>query len=207
MIWCGPSATVLFFSVNRVARQPHFFRRAALAAFRVSAVFEFYVNLYVFPFLFELVLQPVVTVLALSRLISRDGRVRVAVTWFLSIIGLVVIGFATINLIRNWHQIDWADTLRRLVLPVWLTLGVLPCLYGISLVFNYQQAFRLIRWASQDPAAVTRAQLALIAELHLRSHLVGCFAVPWPNRLTEASSLREARRVVREYRLSMHGGS
>jgi len=133
--------------------------------------------------------------------------VRVAVTWFLSIIGLVVIGFATINLIRNWHQINWADTLRRLVLPVWLTLGVLPCLYGISLVFNYQQAFRLIRWASQDPAAVTRAQLALIAELHLRSHLVGCFAVPWPNRLTEASSLREARRVVREYRLSMRGGS
>ena len=203
VIWCGSSALVLFFSVTRVAREPHFFRNAALAAFKATVFVEFYVNLYVFPFLLELILQPVVTLLALSNVVPGDPRVKALANRLLSVFGLAVVAFATVKLIQNSQQKDWLDELRRLILPIWLTLGVLPCLHEISLVFNYQRAFRLLRWASHDPIAVRRARLALVTGLHLRTRLVGRFDGGWAAQLTGVPSFREARRVVREYKASM----
>src|SRR5207253_10142535 len=131
---------------------------------------------------------------------EKNRSAKMLVNGLLSLMGLVVFVFTTVNLIQSWHQIDWLDTLRRLVLPIWLTLGALPCLYAISLFFNYQQAFRLLGWASGDPVAIKRAKMALLTVLHARTRLVGSFDGGWATRLTGASSYREARRVLHEFR-------
>ena len=209
VIWVG-SGVALYFSVTQVARQTHFFRGTALAAFKATVFIEFYVNLYVFPFLVELILLPMVTVLLmLSVIAGRDQRtrdVKALVDTLTALVGLALLAFVTVSLMVNWRQVDWPGTLRRLTLPIWLTLGLLPFLYVLSLFSNYEQAFMQLRWTSRDPRAIRRAQLALLTELNVHTRLVGKFAIPWPARLTEASSFREARRVVREYRTSMRGG-
>jgi hypothetical protein len=208
VIWCGSAAVALFFSLTNVSRRPHFFRRAALATLGFTPFLVFYLNLYVFPLPVELVSQPVITILVLTSVVPADERNRPAkmlVNGLLAAMGLAVLVFATVNLIQNWQQIDWLDTLRRLVLPIWLTLGALPCLYAISLFFNYQQAFRLLRWASHDPVAIRRARFALLTLLHVRTRLVGSFDGGWAARLTGTSSFREARQVIREFRASSAG--
>lgn len=211
VIWSGSAAVALFFSLTDVARKPHFFRRAAAATLKFTPFVEFYVNLYVFPLLVELISQPVITVLVMLSFIAgrdqKDRTAKVVINGLLSMVGLALFVFVAVSLIHNWHQIDWPDTLRRLVLPIWLTLGVLPYLYALSLFFNYQQAFRLLRRTSQDPMAIRRAKLALLTELNVRTRTVGNFGIPWPDRLTAASSLREARRVVHEFRASTRGGT
>lgn len=206
ILWCGSPALALFFSLTDASRRRYFFRRAAAATLGLAPFLEFYLNLYIFPLAVELIFQPVIAILALSGVVPTDARNRagkMVATGLLSVIGLAVIVFSTVSLIENWQKTDWPDTLRRLILPVWLTLGVLPCLYGISLVFNYQQAFRLLRWASPDPMAISRARLALLVGLNGRTRMVGNFDGGWAARLTAASSFRDARRIVREYQTSM----
>ena len=210
VIWVG-SGVALYFSVTQVRRQPHFFRGAALTGFKAAVFIEFYVNLYVFPFLIELILLPMITMLLMLSLVAgRDEKTRDVkrfIDALTALVGLALLAFVTISLILNWRQLDWPGTLRRLALPIWLTLGLLPFLYVLSLFSNYEQAFLQLRWASRDPMAIRRAKLALLTELNVHTRLVGNFVIPWPARLTRAASFHEARRIVRDYRESMRGGT
>src|SRR5207302_332924 len=130
VIWVG-SGVALYFSVTQVRRQPHFFRGAALTGFKAAVFIEFYVNLYVFPFLIELILLPMITMLLMLSLVAgRDEKTR----------------------------------------------------------------------------DVKRFIDALTA-LNVHTRLVGNFVIPWPARLTGAASFHEARRIVRDYRESMRGGT
>ena len=210
VIWVG-TGVALYFSVTQVQREPHFFRRTALTAVKAGAFIEFYVNLYVFPFLGELVLLPMITMLVMLSLVAgRDDKTRDVkrfIDALTALFGLALLAFVTLSLIVNWRQLDWPGTVRRLALPTWLTLGMLPYLYALSLFSNYEQAFLQLRWASHDPMAIRRAKLALLTELNVHTRLVGNFVIPWPARLTGASSFHEARRIVREYRESKRGGT
>jgi hypothetical protein len=76
-------------------------------------------------------------------------------------------------------------------MPIVAVLGV----YAV-----YDTAFARVRWASEDRRRRWRARLALIAGLHLRGHDVSDFNGLWCKELTAASSLSEARAVVRRFR-------
>jgi hypothetical protein len=203
IVWTA-AAVALYFGVTRTAHEPHYFRRAAFATVRLTVFVEFYVSLYVFSLPFELVLLPTIAVmLMLSTVAGMDPKTRVLrrpLNILTSLIGLAIIVYSTIQLVVTWNQVNWLETSRKFALPIWLTLAGLPFLYLLSLLVNYEQAFLRLRWAAQNPAALRRAKLTLFIGLHLRTYMVGSFGGPWLSRLTEASSFKEAIRVVKEYR-------
>src|SRR5207237_846929 len=128
--------------------------------------------------------------LMLSVIAGTDQKTRAVkrlIDALTALVGFALLAFVTVGLIANWRQLDWPGTLRRLILPIWLTLGLLPFLYVLSLFSNYEQAFLQLRWASSDPRAIRRAKLALLTDLNVHPRLVGKFVIPWSTRLTEAS--------------------
>jgi hypothetical protein len=202
VIWAiGPALALIY---GLAPSNPNFFRRAVLGTVQISVFVEFYLNLHVFGFIQELVLLPVVTAVAvLAQFAGTDPKYRPAKRLFdviLGCIGLALLAYASVTLIANWRQEDPLHDVRELALPVWLTIGAVPYLLVLSLFFNYQAAFRRLAWSSKDVNAVRRAKLALLIELNVRSNRVGAFGSPWINRLTEAHSFTEARRVARKFR-------
>ena len=180
IIWSIGPAVGLFLSVNNVSKDPRFFRNTALSAIKYSILIEFYVNLRVFSFPVELlVLLPGITFLALiAAFAGTDDKYRPAkrvVDVVLALAGIAIFVYVTVNLVGSWRQEDpWHD-LRELALPVWLTLGLLPFLYALSLYLGYQGAFWRIDWHTKDRRGRLRAKAALLIELHVRAHLVAKF--------------------------------
>lgn len=202
VIWALGPALALIYGLG--PSDSNFFRRAVLGTVRISVLVEFYVNLHVFGFIQELVLLPVVTAVALlAQFAGTDEKYRAAKRLFnviLGCTGLVVLAYVSVTLIAKWHQEDPLHDVRELALPVWLTIGAVPYLFGLSLFFNYQAAFRRLAGSSKDVTAVRRAKLALLLELNVRSHRLGAFGGLWITRLTEAHSLTEARSIARQFR-------
>lgn len=203
-VWAVGPALVLVYRLNQASSDPRFFRRVLLDTVKLSVLVEFYLNLRVLGFVQELVLLPVVTVVALlaqgAGNVGKYRRVKQVFDFILVGIGVALLAYVTITLVASGRQEDpWRDV-RQLALPIWLTLGAVPYIYGASLLFNYQGAFGRVTWSSKDLAAVRRAKLALLIELNVRSHAVGRFYDPWTTRLTEAHSFTEARSVVRQFR-------
>jgi len=201
-IWAIGPALALIWGLAKASTDPRFFRQVVLGTVRISVLVEFYVNLQVFGFVQELLLLPVVTSLGvLDQFAGTDAKYRPAKRLFdviLAGIGLAVVTYVTIMLIANWHRQNPTHYVRELALPVWLTISAVPYIFGVSLFFNYQGAFRRLAQSSKDATAVRRAKLALVLELNVRSHLVGAFYDPWITRLTEARNFTDARSVVRQ---------
>ncbi len=203
-VWALGPALVLIYRLPQASSDPMFFRRVLLDTVKVSVFVEFYVNLQAFGFVQELVLLPVVTSVAvLDQFAGTDQKYRPAKRLFdviLAGIGLAVLAYVTITLIANWHQANLSHDVRLLGLPVWLTAGAVPYIFGVGLFFNYQGAFRRIARSSTDATAVRRAKLALLLELNVRLHLVGAIYDPWITRLTEALNFGQACSIVRQFR-------
>jgi len=205
VIWSIGPAVGLYFSVTNLAKDPLFFRRVALSAIKYSVLIEFYVNLRVFSFPVELlVLLPGITFLAmLSAFAGTDEKYRPTkrvIDVLLALAGIVIVVYVTVALVSSWRQEDpWRD-LRELALPLWLTLGLLPFIYALSLYMGYKGAFWRIDWHTKDRLGRRRAKAALLAELNVRTHLVAKFGGGWLTQIAEAETLDKARAVVRRYR-------
>jgi hypothetical protein len=88
------------------------------------------------------------------------------------------------------------------LLPVWLTIGVMPLIYVVGLWSAYEQAFVRIGFATDDPASWRRAKRALMGAAKWRAADVGGFAGHWIHDLADAESSEAARVVMQRFRAS-----
>src|SRR4029077_9672369 len=146
-VLAGAASFTLLFHSEQVLERDDFFRRKVARALRLTVVIEVYVNLVVLPLIVELALVPIVTFLAMtSAYAASDERLEPAkklVDGLLTSIGFVLLAFVTVKLARDPSQLNETDGLRFL-LPVWISLGVLPYIYLVALYAGYDSAFRRI---------------------------------------------------------------
>ncbi len=102
-----------------------------------------------------------------------------------------------------WSSVDKPTTALQFALPIWLTIGLLPYIYLLSLYSNYQKAFHAIDMHTDDRRARRRAKLALVTRTHFRSRDSYAFGgQPWLGRIVSAPRLGDARRVVADFQKS-----
>lgn len=206
IIWFFASGFILLMNLDRASREQGFFRRAALRTLEVTVFIEFFMNLFVLSLPAELILQPIIALLVLLSLVAaREEQyrtVRRLVDVLLAIIGLSLAAFALVQLFRQWDQLDATARLLEFALPVWLTLGLLPFIYALSVWAAYELAFIRIDWAARDRPSRWRAKLALITVLHGRTRELSAFAGYWPQQAASAGSFTGARSVIRKFRSS-----
>ncbi|MDP9376033.1 MAG: hypothetical protein M3P40_00380 [Actinomycetota bacterium] len=165
---------------------------------------EVFINLYVFDLWVELILVAVVTVvvamLAFAEAQDEFRPVEKLLKVVMGGFGLALIVYVGVRLATQWHEFDKVDGLRRLALPVWLTLGLAPFLAVLGLWSNYSRAFAYLRWATEDRRRRRRARLALVSGLHINAREVRAFDGRWSKELVAASSWSEARDVLERFR-------
>ena len=171
-----------------------------------SVLVEFYLDLFHLPLAGELVLQPVVAVLAMMSVVAgRDEKHRHVGSCIEALLALFAIGllaFVTVKTVQGWEELDGTSLVTQFALPAWLTIGALPFIFFLAIYAGYESAFLRIdlqegtsRWCR------LRSKLALASVTHLHVREIATFPGYWLRKMTEASSFRKARAVVRSYRL------
>jgi len=203
VVWFIGTGLVLFGKTIDVFKRGGSVWSLFSAAVGLTVFVEVFVNLYVFPLPVELILVPLVSFLAMMSVVAgteaRFATIKKLVDGTVGLIGIVFIIYVTIKLATGWNDLD-RTTWQRFALPIWMTLGVMPFLVCLGLYSNYDTAFSMIRWASDDRQRRRRARVALITGLHLHAREVGAFNGMWCKLLTRADSLSDARAVVRRFR-------
>ena len=203
-IWFVTSGLVLFFNFDDASKDPNFFRRKVVAALIPVALLEVLLDIFVLPLIPELILQPVLVTLAMlaavAKTAERYNRTGNVVTGALLLITLLLFARAALKLISDWSDLDKGDLLLQMVLPAWLTIGLLPFIHVLALYAACELAFMRVNWKSTAGRfARLGKNLALVSVLHVNAHAIGAFAGPWPYRLAEASSFSEARKIVKDF--------
>ncbi len=181
-IWLLTSGLVMLFSFDHASKEPHFFRRGVIAALGVAVFIEFFMNVFILGLIAELLLQLIIVILAgvsITASGSDSQRSKKSqANFFLALIGFSLFAFTAWQFYCNWCNIDRHTLLRQLALPIWLTIGLLPFIYLLSLYADYSSACRRISWETSDWKARLRAKLALVSKLHFRIRDAHAFARP-----------------------------
>lgn len=198
--WFITVGMVFYFSLDKVT-EGGFFGKTARRAVAATVFAEGFVNLAVFPLAAELALLPLVTFLVMLVAFS-DGKEEYApahgfLNGLLSIVGGCFFVYAAVRLAEDF---DAGHTLRALVLPVWLALGVMPFIYGFGLLAEYQQAFLRIDRRTDDPSNRRRAKRSLLRAANVRASELAGFTGHWIWDLASAESSHEAQAVMQRWR-------
>jgi hypothetical protein len=206
IVWILIAGLALFFNFDEVSKEPHYFRNRIAAAFGITTFLEFFTNLFVLNLIAELALQPVLVFLALLAMAAgRDGQyrdIKGLANIILTLIVLSLFIFAVQQIFTNWEKVDKQGLLLQLALPIWLTIGVLPFIYLLSLYANYERAFSGVNWATRDRRSRWRAKLAMVSKFHFRTRELRRIPWTWAQRASDAQSLSAARTVIDEFRKS-----
>jgi hypothetical protein len=205
VLWVVTAGLVLFGKFTAVGEERHFVRRAALATLEISAIVEVLSEIFVLHLIAEIVLQPFLALLGGLSVVAAQRRehhqVKRLVDGLILIASIGLLLYVVVNLVGHWDSLDKVDLLQQFALPVWLSIGVLPYIYALGLFSAYQLAFRRMDWKSEAGWwQRARLKLALLTSFHVRAHEIGSFSGSWQLKLASATSLRQGRRVIAEFK-------
>ncbi len=208
VVWSVGALGLLFGATTRSGTE-HFLRKAVVAAIGLSVLVEFYVNdvvTFSLPVEF-LIILPLATTLALIsvsiRVTDQDPTVQRTVNVVVAVASVLLLVAVTWRVATRWNAIDKLDELRALVLPLWLTITLVPTLYLIGLYSAYNAAFVWLRFRGRYGwTARARAKLAMMTTLRGRTREVRALNSVWVQKIAEASSIRESRETIKRFRRS-----
>ena len=204
LFWTFGSGAVLLFNCRKLSANAHFFRQTILGTLRVVVFVEFFMNLHVMSLLAELLVQAVILVLTLimvgASLNSQHKHLNKYIETLLALVVFSLLIYSTQQSYVSWHQDSLRKLLLELSLPIWLTFGLLPYIYGFSLLLAYDLAFRLLNSFHSDGQAHWRARAALLTSFHVSVREMEHFRGYWLNQLSKVSTFAAARKVIGEFR-------
>lgn len=169
IMWTVLSGLGLFFSFDKALRQQTFWREAFAASLGAGLFVEFYIGLVSFPFVVELMLQPVLILMvsAAGLAVTLPGRepIQRATNWVLGIVGGAALVWVSWSLLERWAEFEVSQLLLELFLPVWLTPIALAFVYLLALFAGYENAFNRM---SRMSGPSWRAKLAYISLVGIR---------------------------------------
>ena len=175
LTWTVASGTVLLYKgILHANHEPRFFHKTASATIAPTVFLTFFINLTALGLLAELALQLVLVPAAMLSTFAHasSDKTHHAVgrlcDGLLSLAGLSWFIYTVIHVWNIWHQLDVHLVAQKLLLPMWLTLGLLPFIYVLSVYVAYQRPLGIIKSQTQVFRVRCRAIVAIISTLGLK---------------------------------------
>jgi hypothetical protein len=169
--WFAGPGMVMFFTANAATSDPHYLRSLVRRALWFLLGVEFVVNLYVFPLAVEIMLVPVLTVIAVFGVLPPEtkgapGAKRFSET-VLAAFGIFLFLRFVVLVATNFGSFASSSTLARFWLPPALTLAVLPFFYLLGVYMLYEQAFLRLGFFMEGEPLLGYAKRALVRRFGL----------------------------------------
>lgn len=203
IVWTLFSGIALFLGLTEAIRERGYFVRAVGSTLRVTAFVEYAIAFRSFPLVVELVIQPLLFIVAMVRIFAahrEDGKqLEKLTTAILGIAFLAMLGRAIHGLITDWGGLSGRQELLELAQPVWLTVAALPYVFIVSVAAAYEDMFLQVRWSSQEqPRCFHR--LALVTGFGPRLGLIRTVGTRAAKAVGRSSGFRASMEAIRDVR-------
>jgi hypothetical protein len=204
IFWLLGPGIILFSRFDKAATDPKFLRRALFSILELTILFEFLINLYPLGLVAELLLVPILVVLGLTAVVTalkpEYGPARKLLDGILALAGLALLTYALVRVVRDPGGFATIGNLREFVLPILLTLGFVPFVYGVAVMTTYGTMFNRLDWKLDDNKPLARyAKWRLVRATRGRLKSLRRFSLyPW--RLTSSMDRAAVSRVVDRFK-------
>lgn len=142
------SASVSLFRANHISEEKYFFRELLKENLKLGILVEFVTGLYPFGLWKELLIVPIVILLAGMQAVGgKDEKNKPAmrlINW-IWLVGFAIVFYHVINAVTlHFKELLSLDNLRKILLAPNLTLAFIPFLYLLSLRMVYETQFVLL---------------------------------------------------------------
>jgi hypothetical protein len=148
ILWLATFAFVTMFEVATARGRPASFGKITRDVVSVTGVLLFIAELHTFPLAVELIALPVVTFIALTGEVAKREPAHAQVAKLLGcatgVIGFSYFGFSLWRTIESWREAATWDVALEFLVPILLSLGFLPFLYGWRTYVAYSSVFSTI---------------------------------------------------------------
>lgn len=171
--WCFGSAFMLFLNVNMANENPNHFRNILKGNVKITCVIQYIVGLHVFSFFVELVVIPILSLLAIVKAVAERKEAYRSVDKLINLIfvsyGCLLFMLSIINIYQNAKTYLDLKQLIDFVMPILYTILILPLLYLFALKMAYEDLFvRLKIFNRENPKMLRRAQWLVFLKFNLQ---------------------------------------
>jgi len=206
LFWFFGAALVMFFTANETTRNDGYFRKVVTRNLQFAVVLEFIVNLYVFNIFVELVLLPVLAFIAMLAAVADTKPEYKPVRTLTNIVttgfGIYLLGYAIVQIVGDFRGFATLRNVNEFMLPIMLTLVLLPYLYALALYMAYELLFTRIRILIKDRKLARFAKWHVFKTCRLRLSKVNRFASGPHAKLYDARDRAEVSQVMGEFKAS-----
>jgi hypothetical protein len=174
LIWSVTVGIVTMFSINRIQKEEHYFRKAALENLKIGVFIEYLVTLYVFSLPVELVLVPFISLLVLLLAVAQTNEqykpAEKLLNGLLFVLGVGLLAFSIYSIYNDFNGFVTVNNVIAFFLPIVLSILFLPFIYVERVYIKYEDVFIRLRFLIKDPALRKYAQwrVALHCRLDLK---------------------------------------
>jgi hypothetical protein len=200
--WFAGPGMVMFFTSNAATTDPHYLRGLVRRALWFLLGVEFVVNLYLLPLAIEILLVPVLTVIALFGVLPPETKGAPGAKKFsqtvLAAFGIFLFLRFAVGVATDFSSFASSETLARFWLPAALTVAVLPFFYMLGVYMLYEQAFLRLGFVMEGEPLLRYAERAMVRTFgvnlgKLREHGSGLLQV----KIARAGSRQEIDETLR----------
>lgn len=149
IFWFFGTAFIMFVNISQASNDKNFFKNAVLANLRFTVLIDFVINLYVFNFVIEFLMLPILVLLAGMITVLPNMKNSASTLKFLNIVlsffGIYLLIYAISHLFNNFSSFSFIENLKDFLLPLLLTFGFLPYIYFLALCILYSSVFSRIQ--------------------------------------------------------------
>ena len=156
VIWFCGTALVLFGRSVNAGDKPRFFRNVVIDNLKLTVIIEFIVSTYVFPLWVELLLVPLIFLLAALAAVAGIQKekkyepTRKLLNRALAVVGIYITLHAIFGAVADFKNFANVVNLKDLVLAPILSIALLPFIYALALQSVYEQIFLRIDHFGQN---------------------------------------------------------
>jgi hypothetical protein len=179
LLWFAFSGLIFPFSFVTGKYEGRILPQLIKDAVSVLVLLEFLVGTYTFPLILELIVLPVITIVALLGAFAETSKGHPSVAKLMGalqmLFGLVVLSSALHKAAGDFGTLTTLASLCQLMLPVFLSLSLAPFTYMLLAYVNYENLFIRLRFHVVDPAVRRYAKRRIALHLRFNPHRVKQF--------------------------------
>lgn len=174
IIWVIGGAFVMLFNSDKAMENETHLKDILIRNLTMLLIVEYLISQYVFALWFEILLVPVLTILAMLQAFAGTDKkylqTKGLLDGLLGIIGIALLAHAIYGVVLDINNFATLDTLRTIALPIILTLAFLPFLYGFVLWMKYENVFVRLKVFTQDKELARYAKWKIFLTCGLGLH-------------------------------------
>jgi hypothetical protein len=169
IIWLVTFAFVTMFEVATAKSRKTGFGKIVRDIVTITGALVFITELYSFPLVVEMIALPIVTIIVLTAEMAKrkpeDAPAAKLLNCIASLIGFCYLGFSLWKTVQSWTTTaTWANGLEFLI-PILLSLGFLPFLYGWRTYVAYSEMFTTLAVFGLDKALIPYARWLAVTRI------------------------------------------